>query len=139
VYKRQLEDQLYLGNTVAVAATKLVQISTADSVDLNLAVGYTFADPEHLERAEVRLAVGYTVKLARRFAANAIARLEYYDYTSVRREDLFQSVALGARWDLADWMFVSASVSAGSNISTQPVFTYQAINTGASLTAHIRF
>lgn len=134
-----LDDQLYLGNTLALAASKVVQVSSAESVDFNTAVGYTFADPSNLERAEFRFAVGYTVKLARNFTASAVARLELYDYTNTAREDFLQSIALGARWDVTDWMFVSASLSAANNISTQRVFDYGVINGGATLTAHIRF
>ena len=134
-----LDDQLYLGNTVALAATKVVPITSAGSVDLNGAIGYTFADPGDLERAELRFAIGYTLRVARNFTATAVARLELFDYTNEPREDLLQSVALGARWDINEWIFVSASVSAVNNISTERVFSYGAVNGGATLTAHIRF
>ena len=134
-----VDDQLFLGNTVALAATKVVQATTASSVDLNAAIGYTFADPEDLARAELRVAIGYTLRVARNFTATAVARLELFDYTNKAREDYLQSVALGARWDLTEWMFVSASVSAVNNMSTERVFSYGAINGGATLTAHLRF
>lgn len=134
-----VDDQLYLGNTFSLAATKVVQINPANAVDFNGALGYTFADPSDLARVEVRAALGYTLRLARNFTATAVARLEFYDYTNDTREDLLQSVALGARWDLNDWMFLSASISVANNLSSQPVFSYQALNTGTTLTAHIRF
>ena len=133
------DDQIYLGNTVALAASKVVQISSADSIDFNTSLGYTLADPDDLERAEFRFAVGYNVKFARNFTVSAVTRLELYDYTHEAREDFLQTIALGARWDVTDWMFISASVSAANNVSTQRVFEYGAINTGATLTAHIRF
>jgi hypothetical protein len=132
------DSQLYFGNTFTLTATKSVRITSADHVDFNAAVGYTFADPEELERAEFRVAIGYTVRIARNFTANAVARLELYDYTD-SREDLLQSIGFGARWDLTEWMFVSAAVSGTSNISTQSVFSYGALNGGVTLTAHIRF
>lgn len=134
-----VDDELYLGNTLALAATKSVSITSASAVDFSGAVGYTFADPEDLERAELRLAIGYSLRIARNLTATAVARLELFDYTSEAREDYLQSVSLGARWDLNEWMFVSASVSAVNNISTERVFGYEAVNGGATLTAHIRF
>ena len=131
--------QLYLGNTVALAATKVIPTTSASFVDFNGALGYTFADPGDLERAELRLAMGYSVRLARNFNATAVGRLEVYDYTNESRQDLLQSVALGVRWDITPLIAVSASLSAVNNISTQRVFRYETINTGVTLTAHIRF
>ena len=133
------DNQLYLGNSFALAATKVVQIRSADSVDFNGAIGYTLADPDSLERAELRFAIGYNLRVARSFTATAAARVEFFDYTNVSREDLLQSVALGARWEINENIAMSGSISAANNLSTQPVFTYQAINGGATLTAHIRF
>ena len=66
-------------------------------------------------------------------------RLELYEYTNAPRTDLLQSVALGARYELTSWFFVSASFSAASNISTERVFSYTAINAGATLAAHYQF
>lgn len=132
-------DQIYFGHTFSVAATKVIQINPANVVDLSGSVGYTFADPSDLQRVELRTAVGYTVQLSRKFSATAVARLEFYDYTNDDREDLLQSIALGARWDLTEWMFVSASISVANNLSSQPVFSYRAINSGATLAAHVRF
>jgi hypothetical protein len=134
-----LDDQIYFGHTFALVATKVIQINPANTVDFSGSAGYTFADPSDLQRAELRAAIGYTVQISRKFSATAAARLEFYGYTNDDREDLLQSVALGARWDVTDWMFVSASFSVANNLSSQPVFSYRAINTGATVAAHIRF
>ena len=134
-----IDDQIYFGHTFSLGATKVIQINPANVVDLNGSVGYTFADPSDLQRAEIRAALSYTVQISRRFSATAAARLEFYDYTNDDREDLLQSIALGARWDLNEWMFVSASISVANNLSSQPVYRYRAINTGATVAAHIRF
>ena len=134
-----VDAELYLGNTFALAATKVVPTTSASFVDFNGALGYTFADPGDLARAELRFAIGYSVRLARSFNATAVTRLEVYDYSEESRTDFLQSVALGARWDVRPWIALSASVSAANNISTQRVFRYETINTGVTLTAHIRF
>lgn len=133
------DDQLYLGNTIALAAVKVVPVTSAGSVDFNAALGYTFSDAQDLERAELRFALGYTLQVVRNVTASAVARLELYDYTNEQREDLLEAIALGARWDLNAWLSVSASVSIASNISTEPVFSYETLNSGVTLTAHVRF
>ena len=134
-----LDSELYFGNTFALSATKTVPTTSASFVEFNGAVAYTLADPEDLERAELRFAIAYSVRLARNFNATAVARLEVYDYTNEARQDLLEAVALGARWDLTPWFAVSGSLSAATNISTQRVFRYDTINGGVTLTAHIRF
>lgn len=134
-----LDDQLFLGNTFALVATKVVPVTSAGAVEFTGAIGYTFADPEDLARAEFRFGVGYRVRLARNFSATAAARLEVYDYDDEGRADFLQAVALGVRYDLTQWFFLSASVSGANNLSSERVFSYQAINAGASLAAHYQF
>jgi hypothetical protein len=133
------DDELYLGNTFSLAARKTVMVTSAGSVEFTGAVGYTFADPEDLERAELRFGVAYSVLLARNFMATAAARVELYDYAGDERTDLLQSLALGARYELTRWLFLSASVSAARNISTERVFNYRAVNAGVTLAAQIEF
>jgi hypothetical protein len=133
------DDQLYLGNTIALVALKVVPVTSAGAVELTGGVGYTFADPEELERTEFRLGVAYRLRVARKFVATAALRLELYDYSEEVRTDLLQTIALGARYDVNEWFFLSASVSAANNFSTQRVFRYTAINAGVTLAAHIEF
>ena len=133
------DDQLYLGNTIALVALKVVPVTTAGAVELTAGVGYTFADPEDLKRTEFRLGVAYRLRVARKFVATAAVRIELYDYSDEVRTDLLQTIALGARYDVNEWFFLSASVSAASNFSTQRVFRYTAINAGVTLAAHIEF
>ncbi|MFN2476368.1 MAG: hypothetical protein ABR526_08520 [Chthoniobacterales bacterium] len=134
-----LDEQLYFGHTFALGVAKVIQVNPANSVEFDGAAGYTLADPSDLQRGEVRSAVTYSVQFARNFSATAVARLEFYGYTNDDRQDLLQSVALGARWDLTNWLFLSGSISLANNLSSQPAFSYRALNTGATVTAHIRF
>jgi hypothetical protein len=133
------DDQLYLGNTVALVATKVVPVTSAGAVDFSGAIGYTFTDAEDLERAELRLAIGYSLQLARNVTATAVVRAEVYDYAHESRIDLLEAASAGVRWDITRWLSASASVSIASNISSEPVFSYNALNGGATLAAHIRF
>jgi hypothetical protein len=133
------DDQLFLGNTFSLVALKVVPVTSAGAVEFTGAVGYTFADPQELARAEFRFGVGYRLQIARAFSASAAARLELYDYEREGRTDLLQAVALGVRYELTQWLFLSASVSAASNISTESVFSYTAINAGATIAANYQF
>lgn len=132
------DEELFLGNSVAVAATKLVQITTADTFEITGAVGYTFADPEELERAEFRLSVGYALRITRALTATAVARAELFDYTN-GRQDFLQSVALGARYDFNKWISASLAASVANNISNRDVFDYGVFNGGLTASAHVQF
>jgi hypothetical protein len=122
-----------------LVAVKVLPVTSAGAVEFSGAIGYTFADPQELARAEFRFGVGYRVQIARAFSATAAARLELYDYADEGRTDLLESVALGVRYELTQWLFLSASVSAANNISTERVFSYTAINAGGTIAAHYQF
>jgi hypothetical protein len=134
-----VDEQLYLGNTFALVALKVIPVTSAAAVEMTAGIGYTFADPEDLERTEFRFGLGYRLRVARKFTATAALRIEVYDYSNEVRTDLLQTIALGARYDVNEWFYLSASVSAASNFSTQEVFSYTAINAGVTLAAHIEF
>lgn len=132
------EDQLFLGNTVALNATKLIKLSTADTVEFTGGLGYTFADPDELQRAELRLSVGYALRITRALTATAVARTELFEYTH-DRQDLLQSIALGARYDFTKWISASASASLANNISNRNEFDYGVFNGGLTVSAHVQF
>ena len=132
------EDQLFLGNSITLNATKLIKLTTADTVELSGGLGYTFADPSELQRAEFRLSAGYTLRVTRALTATAVARVELFEYSN-GREDLLQSIALGARYDFTKWISASASASVANNISNRNVFDYGVFNGGLTVSAHVQF
>jgi len=132
------DDQLFLGNSLALNATKLIKLTTADTVEFTGGLGYTFADPSELERAEIRLSVGYALRVTRAFTATAMARTELFEYSN-ERQDLLQSIALGARYDFTKWISASASASVANNISNRNVFDYGVFNGGLTVSARVQF
>ena len=132
------EDQLFLGNTVALNATKLIKLTTADTVEFTGGLGYTFADPDELERAEFRLSVGYALRITRALTATAVARAELFEYSN-GRQDLLQSVALGARYNFTKWISAGAAASVANNISNRNEFDYGVFNGGLTVSAHVQF
>ena len=132
------DEQLFLGNAVALSATKLVRITSADTFELTGAVGYTFADPEELERAEFRISLGYALRITRALTATAVARAELFDYAH-GRQDFLQSIAIGARYDFNKWISASVAASVANNISNRDVFDYGVFNGGLTASAHVQF
>ena len=132
------EDQLFLGNSLVLNATKLIKLSTADTVEFTGGVGYTFADPDELERAEFRLLLGYAIRITRALTATAVARTELFEYSN-DRQDFLQSIALGARYDFTKWISASASASVAKNSSNRNEFDYGVFNGGLTVSAHVQF
>jgi hypothetical protein len=138
ITRATFEDQLFLGNSINLNATKLIKITTADTVEFTGGLGYTFADPDELQRAEFRLSVGYALRVTRALTATAVARTELFQYSN-DRQDFLQSVALGARYDFTKWISASASASVANNISNRNEFDYGVFNGGLTASAHIQF
>jgi hypothetical protein len=132
------EDELFLGNTIALNATKLVKLTTADTVEFTGGLGYTFADPDELERAEFRGSIGYAIRITRSLTATAVARTELFQY-SHGRQDFLQSIALGARYDFTKWFSASVAASLANNSSNRNVFDYGVFNGGLTASAHVQF
>lgn len=132
------EDQLFLGNTVGLTATKLVKLTTADSVEFTGGVAYTFADPDELERAEVRGAIGYALRITRALTGTAVARTELFEYSN-GRQDFLQSIALGLRFDFNKWISANAAASVAKNSSNRNAFDYGVFNGGLTASAHVQF
>ena len=132
------EDELFLGNTLGLTATKLVRLTTADTIEFSGGVGYTFADPGELQRVEFRASVGYAIRITRALTATAIARTELFDYQH-GRQDFLQSIALGARYDFTKWISASVAASLANNSSNRNVFDYRVFNGGLTASAHVQF
>ena len=121
-----------------LTATKLIKLTSADTVEFSGGLGYTFADPDELERAEFRALVAYSLRVTRALTATAVARAELFEYSN-GREDLLQSVALAARYDFNKWISASVSASIASNMSDRDVFDYGVFNGGLTVSAHVQF
>ena len=132
------EEQLFLGNSIGLTATKLVRITTADTVEFSGGVAYTFADPDELERAEFRGSIGYALRITRALTATAVARSELFQYKH-GRQDFLQSIALGARYDFNKWISASLAASLANNSSNRNVFDYGVFNGGLTASAHVQF
>jgi hypothetical protein len=132
------EDELFLGNSVGLTATKLIKLTTADTVEFSGGLGYTFADPGELQRVEFRISVGYAIRITRSLTATAVARSELFDYQH-GRQDFLQSIALGARYDFTKWISASAAASVANNSSNRNVFDYRVFNGGLTASLHVQF
>ena len=132
------EDELFLGNSVGLTATKLIKLTSADTVEFSGGLGYTFADPGELQRLEFRASIGYAIRITRSLTATAVVRSELFDYQH-GRQDFLQSIALGVRYDFTKWISASAAASVANNSSNRNVFDYGVFNGGLTASVHVQF
>ena len=131
-------DELFLGNSIGLTATKLIKLTSADTVEFSGGLAYTFADPDELERAEFRAIIGYAIRITRSLTATAVVRSELFEYSN-GRQDFLQSIALGLRYDFNKWISASAAASVANNSSNRNVFDYGVFNGGLTASVHVQF
>jgi len=95
--------------------------------------------PDYALRNRFALLAGYQVNLTRRLQANLFYQIAYFPFLDVDRRDWNQILSAGLAYNFTPWFSVNASVSASFNDSNENFYTYNVLNTGAGVSALIRF
>ncbi len=132
-------DQIFSGHSLLLSATKVVQLSTADSISFGVASGFNLAQPSSLQRADVSSFIGYDLALSRSLTVYANYRASFFGYPQSGRCDFNQALSSGLRFQLNRWFSLSATVSGVLNESSRTAFDYHAFNLGGGLGGTIRF
>lgn len=134
-----ISSELFSGHSIALSATKSIQLSTADSVSFGASAAYNLADPSTLDRADVSVFGGYFISLTRQLSVSLNYRASFFDYPNDGRTDLNQTLAASVRFDVNRWFSLNLSSSGVLNDSSARVFDYKALNLGGGLAGNIRF
>ena len=108
--------------------------TVAFNTDLNLD-GW----PDYSLRNRFALLAGYQANLTRRLQANLFYQIAYFPFLEVDRQDWNQILSAGLAYNFTPWFSINASVSASFNDSNESFFTYSVLNTGAGVSAMLRF
>jgi len=108
--------------------------TVAVNTDLNLD-GW----PDYALRNRFALLAGYQVNLTRKLQANLFYQIAYFPFLDTDRRDWNQIMSAGLAYNLAPWFSINASVSASFNDSNENFYTYNVLNTGAGVSAVIKF
>jgi len=95
--------------------------------------------PDYALRNRFAFLAGYQVNLTRRLQANLFYQIAYFPFLDVDRRDWNQILSAGLAYNFTPWFSVNASVSASFNDSNENFYTYNVLNTGAGVSALIRF
>ena len=108
--------------------------TVAFNTDLNLD-GW----PDYSLRNRFALLAGYQANLTRRIQANLFYQIAYMPFIEYGRRDWIQILSAGLAYNFTPWFSVNASVSASFNDSNEDFFTYSVLNTGAGVSAVMKF
>ncbi|MFZ9931721.1 MAG: hypothetical protein ACO3J2_06875 [Chthoniobacterales bacterium] len=108
--------------------------TVAFNTDLNLN-GW----PDYSLRNRFALLAGYQANLTRRLQASLFYQIAYMPFIEYGRRDWNQILSAGLAYNFTPWFSVNASLAASFNDSNDDFFTYSVLNTGAGVSAVVKF
>jgi len=95
--------------------------------------------PDYALRNRFALLAGYQANLTRRLQANLFYQIAYFPFLDTNRRDWNQILSAGLAYNFTPWFSLNASVSASFNDSSDNFYTYDVLNTGAGVSAMLKF
>ena len=135
-----VSESIFYQQTIRMGLQKPLVFSRAHSAtiafntDLNLD-GW----PDYALRNRFALLAGYQANLTRRLQANLFYQIAYFPFLDTNRRDWNQILSAGLAYIFTPWFSLNASVSASFNDSSDNFYTYDVLNTGAGVSAMLKF
>ena len=126
--------------TIRLGLQKPFVFSRAQSATVGLQTDLNLDGwPDYALRNRFALLLGYQANLTRKLQASLFYQLAYFPFLDADRRDWNQILGAGLAYNFAPWFSVNASVSASFNDSNENFYTYNVLNTGAGVSAVLRF
>lgn len=133
-------NSIFYQQTIRLGLQKPFVFSRAHSATIALQTDLNLDGwPDYALRNRFALLLGYQANLTRKLQANLFYQLAYFPFLEVDRRDWNQILSAGLAYNFTPWFSVNASVSAAFNDSNENFYTYNVLNTGAGVSAVIRF
>lgn len=133
-------NSIFYQQTIRLGVQKPFVFSRAHSATVALNTDLNLDGwPDYALRNRFALLAGYQANLTRRLQANLFYQIAYFPFLEVDRRDWNQILSAGLAYNFTPWFSVNASVSASFNNSNESFYTYDVLNTGAGVSAVLRF
>ena len=133
-------NSIFYQQTIRLGLQKPFVFSRAQSATVGLQTDLNLDGwPDYALRNRFALLLGYQANLTRKLQASLFYQLAYFPFLDVDRRDWNQILGAGLAYNFAPWFSVNASVSASFNDSNENFYTYNVLNTGAGVSAVLRF
>lgn len=131
---------LFYQQTIRLGLQKPLVFSRAHSGTLGFLTDINLDGwPDYAVRNRFALLAGYQVNLTRILQANLFYQVAYFPFVETSRQDLNQILSAGLSLNFSPRFSIVASVSAAFNSSNEDYYNYSALNTGAGVSANIKF
>lgn len=133
-------ESLFYQQTIRFGLQKPFVFSRAHSATLGF-IGDLNLDgwPSYAVRNRFSLLAGYQANITRILQANLFYQVAYFPFVETSRRDLNQILSGGLSLILSPRFSITASVSASFNDSNEEYYSYSVLNTGAGVSANIKF
>ncbi len=95
--------------------------------------------PGYAVRNRFSVLAGYQANITRILQANLFYQIAYFPFVDTSRRDLNQILSGGLSLNISPRFSITASVSAAFNDSNEEYYSYSVLNTGAGVSANIKF
>jgi len=133
-------NSIFYQQTVRLGLQKPFVFSRAHSATVALNADLNLDGwPDYSLRNRFALLAGYQANLTRRLQASMFYQIAYLPFLDNSRQDWNQILSAGLAYNLTPWFSVNASVSASFNDSNESFYSYSVLNTGAGVSALLKF
>jgi hypothetical protein len=133
-------DVFYTNHAVTFGAQHSIPFSRAHGLTLGAAAQWAWADPAEAQRDDYSLYAGYRLRIARALTADLLYRLNLFEYREGGdgRRDVRNSITLSLRYELTEWLALTAMASYLINESNRDG-DYRVGNVGANVGLQYQF
>ena len=132
-------DEILQDHEFTLGAQKVFVLGRSHAFSLGATGMAGISDPHSAQRDQLGLFAGYRLQVTRSVDTELFYRASVYFYNADGRRDLNQVASWNVRYHFTPWAEASAFVSFGSNRSSQSVFDYDVLTTGAGIALTVRF
>ena len=134
------DNSIFYQQTIRLGLQKPFVFSRAHSATLGFNADLNLDGwPDYALRNRFALLAGYQANLTRQLQANLFYAISYLPFVDTSRRDWNQIRSAGLAWNLTPQFSINASVSASFNESNENFFEYSVLNTGAGVSALLKF
>ncbi len=131
---------LFYQQTIRLGLQKPLLFSRAHSGTLGFLTDINLDGwPDYAVRNRFALLAGYQANLTRVLQANLFYQLAYFPFVETSRQDVNQILSGGLTLNFSPRFSIMTSVSASFNSSNEDYYNYSVLNTGAGVSANIKF
>lgn len=131
---------IFYQQTVRLGLQKPFVFSRAHSATLGFQTDLNLDGwPDYALRNRFALLAGYQANLTRHLQANLFYSISYLPFVDISRRDWNQILSAGLAWNFSPQFSINAAVSASFNESNDNFFEYSVLNTGAGVSATVKF